>query len=53
MGSNAVFDALDINKDCQITPEEMEVELISAFHLAKSVNNNKESNHANRTESTT
>ncbi len=46
-------DALDVNKDCQITPEKMGAKLSSAFHLAKSVNNNKESNHANRTESTT
>jgi transaldolase len=35
MGADAVFDALDINKDGKITPEEMGAGLGAAFHLAE------------------
>jgi transaldolase len=35
MGADAVFDALDVNKDGKITPEEMGAGLGAAFHLAE------------------
>lgn len=35
MGADAVFDALDINKDGKITPHEMSAGLGAAFHLAE------------------
>jgi transaldolase len=35
MGADAVFDALDINKDGKITPHEMSAGLGAAFHLAQ------------------
>ncbi|MBW4523179.1 MAG: transaldolase [Scytolyngbya sp. HA4215-MV1] len=35
MGADAVFDALDINKDGKITPAEMGAGLGAAFHLAE------------------
>jgi transaldolase len=35
LGADAVFDALDINKDGKITPQEMGAGLGAAFHLAE------------------
>lgn len=35
LGTDAVFDALDINKDGKITPQEMGAGLGAAFHLAE------------------
>lgn len=35
LGTDAVFDALDVNKDGKITPEEMGAGLGAAFHLAE------------------
>jgi transaldolase len=35
MGADAVFDALDVNKDGKITPQEMGAGLGAAFHLAE------------------
>ncbi len=35
MGSDAVFDALDVNKDGKITPDELGAGLGAAFHLAE------------------
>jgi transaldolase len=35
MGADAVFDALDVNKDGKITPAEMGAGLGAAFHLAE------------------
>lgn len=35
LGADAVFDALDVNKDGKITPEEMGAGLGAAFHLAE------------------
>jgi transaldolase len=37
MGSDAVFDALDANKDGKITPDELGAGLGAAFHLAEVV----------------
>ncbi|MBW4658901.1 MAG: transaldolase [Drouetiella hepatica Uher 2000/2452] len=37
MGTDAVFDALDSNKDGKITPEEMSAGLGSVLHLAKAL----------------
>jgi transaldolase len=35
LGTDAVFDALDINHDGKITPADMGVGLGAAFHLAE------------------
>lgn len=35
LGADAVFDALDVNKDGKITPEEISAGLGAAFHLAE------------------
>ena len=35
MGTDAVFDALDINRDGKITPEEIGAGLGGLLHLAK------------------